>query len=60
MLAMLNLGVACFLSVKTQKTTSVFLTEVQEKENYNDKSDEALRTRYMFFDMIKWRDTITK
>jgi len=36
----------------------VFSTEEQEKNNYKQPLDEALRTRYMFYDMIKWRDTI--
>jgi len=34
----------------------VFSTEEQEKEAYNQNFSEALRTRYMFFDMIQWRD----
>ena len=34
----------------------VFSTEEQEKQSYNQKPDEPLITRYMFYDMIKWRD----
>jgi len=34
----------------------VFSTEQQEKETYNQIADEALQTRYMFFDMIQWRN----
>jgi len=40
------------------KFIPVFSNEEQEKDTYKQPSDEALRTRYMFFDMIKWRDTI--
>jgi len=40
------------------KFTPVFSTEEQEKETYNQPSDETLRTRYMFYDMIQWRDKI--
>jgi GNAT superfamily N-acetyltransferase len=38
--------------------TPVFSTEQQEKETYRQSPDEALQTRYMFFDMILWRDRI--
>jgi hypothetical protein len=34
----------------------VFSTEEQEKEAYRQLPSEILRTRYMFFDMIHWRD----
>ena len=34
---------------------SVFSTDEQEKEAYKQPSTEALRTRYMFYDMIQWR-----
>ena len=36
--------------------TPVFSTEEQEKEAYRQLPSEVLRTRYMFFDMIQWRD----
>ena len=36
--------------------TTVFSTEEQEKEAYRQSSSEALLTRYMFYDMIHWRD----
>ena len=36
--------------------TPVFSTEQQEKETYRQSPDETLQTRYMFFDMILWRD----
>jgi hypothetical protein len=38
------------------KFTSVFSTEEQEKEAYQQTPEETLRTRYMFYDMIQWRD----
>jgi GNAT superfamily N-acetyltransferase len=34
----------------------VFSTEEQEKETYRQLQSEALKTRYMYFDMIHWRD----
>ena len=34
----------------------VFSTEEQEKEAYRQAPTEILRTRYMFYDMIQWRD----
>ena len=34
----------------------VFSTEEQEKESYKQSSSELLQTRYMFYDMIQWRD----
>jgi GNAT superfamily N-acetyltransferase len=34
----------------------VFSTEEQEKESYRQNPSETLRTRYMFYDMIKWRN----
>jgi GNAT superfamily N-acetyltransferase len=34
----------------------VFSTEEQEKNAYRQTPEETLRTRYMFFDMIQWRD----
>jgi ribosomal protein S18 acetylase RimI-like enzyme len=36
----------------------VFSTEEQEKEAYRQLPSEALQTRYMFFDMIQWRDKL--
>jgi len=36
--------------------TSVFSTEEQEKKSYQQPPTEPLQTRYMFYDMIKWRD----
>ena len=36
--------------------TTVFSTEAQEKQNYRQQPIEALQTRYMFFDLIKWRE----
>ena len=38
------------------KFSPVFSTEEQEKETYRQDPSETLRTRYMFYDMIKWRD----
>ena len=38
--------------------TPVFSTEEQEKEAYRQQPSETLRTRYMFFDMIQWRDNM--
>ena len=35
---------------------SVFSTEEQEKEAYRQPLSESLRTRYMFYDMIQWRN----
>jgi hypothetical protein len=37
----------------------VFSTEEQEKQSYRQEPDEILRTRYMFYDMIQWRDMTT-
>ena len=36
--------------------STVFSTEEQEREAYKIKSDEELQTRYLFYDMIRWRD----
>ena len=41
------------------KFTAVFSTEEQEKETYRQTLSEPLRTRYMFYDMIQWRDKLT-
>ena len=38
--------------------TLVFSTEEQEKETYRQSPDEPLRTRYMFYDMIQWRNRL--
>ena len=38
---------------------TVFSTEEQEKETYGQTKSEALHTRYMFFDMIQWRNGMT-
>ena len=40
------------------KFTPVFSTEEQEKENYHQLPSEILQTRYMFYDMIQWRDKL--
>jgi len=37
---------------------TVFSTEEQEKKNYRQPPIDALQTRYMFYDMIQWRDRI--
>ena len=34
----------------------VFSTEEQEKETYRQPATEPLQTRYMFYDMIQWRN----
>ena len=36
--------------------TSVFSTEEQEKQSYMQPPSEPVLTRYMFYDMIQWRD----
>ena len=36
--------------------TLVFSTEEQEKEAYRQLPTETLQTRFMFLDMMKWRD----
>ena len=36
--------------------STVFSTEDQEREAYKIKPDESLQTRYLFYDMIRWRD----
>jgi len=38
------------------KFTPVFSTDEQEKESYQQSENEILQTRYMFYDMIQWRD----
>jgi len=37
----------------------VFSTEEQEKETYRQKPDETLQTRFMFYDMIQWRNKMS-
>jgi len=37
----------------------VFSTEEQEKEAYRQLPTDTLRTRYMFYDMILWRNKMT-
>ena len=41
---------------QNNKFTEVFSSEEQEKDNYRQPPSETLRTRYMFYDMIQWRD----
>jgi len=36
--------------------STVFSTEEQEREAYKIHPDEVLQTRYLFYDMIRWRD----
>ena len=36
----------------------VFSTEEQEKETYGQAPSDTLQTRYMFYDMINWRNMI--
>jgi len=36
--------------------STVFSTEEQERKAYNIEPDEKLETRYLFYDMIRWRD----
>jgi GNAT superfamily N-acetyltransferase len=40
------------------KFTPVFSTDEQEKESYQQSEKEILQTRYMFYDMLQWRDKI--
>ncbi|MCL1944173.1 MAG: GNAT family N-acetyltransferase [Candidatus Azobacteroides sp.] len=37
----------------------VFSTEKQEKEAYRQSPSESLQTRYMFYDMMQWRNKMT-
>jgi len=37
----------------------VFSTEDQEKETYRQSPSESLQTRYMFYDMIQWRNRLS-
>jgi len=36
--------------------STVFSTEEQERQAYKIKPDEKLDTRYLFYDMLRWRD----
>jgi GNAT superfamily N-acetyltransferase len=38
----------------------VFATEMQEREAYKQDVSEALHTRYMFYDMIHWKNRISQ
>ena len=38
----------------------VFSTEEQERDYYRPDSTDSLRTRYMYFDMIQWKNKIFK
>jgi len=40
--------------------TPVFSTEEQEKESYRQHPSDPLQTRYMFFDMIQWRNKLLR
>ena len=42
------------------KFTEVFSTEEQEKESYRQPPSESLQTRYMFYDMMQWRNKMTE
>ena len=42
------------------KFTPVFSTEEQEKEAYQQLPSDPLRTRYMFYDMIQWRNRLDR
>ena len=37
----------------------VFSTEEQEKETYRQMTSEPLQTRYMFYDMMHWRNKMS-
>jgi len=39
---------------------TVFSTEEQEKETYRQEASEPLQTRYMFFDLIQWRNRMNE
>jgi hypothetical protein len=36
--------------------STVFSTEEQERRAYKIKPEEVLQTRYLFYDMMRWRD----
>ena len=42
------------------KFSAVFSTEEQEKETYRQSPSDPLQTRYMFYDMIQWRNKISE
>jgi len=53
----INLAKDCEkIAISKKKIAPVFSTEEQEKEAYQQTPEETLRTRYMFYDMIQWRD----
>jgi len=37
---------------------TVFSSEQQEKQTYRQQLTDTLQTRYMFYDMIQWRDRV--
>jgi len=39
--------------------TLVFSSEEQEKETYRQPLSDSLQTRYMFYDMMQWRDKVS-
>jgi len=41
---------------KKNNFSTVFSTEEQEREAYKINPEEVLQTRYLFYDMIRWRD----
>jgi len=43
---------------KKNDFTAVFSSDEQEKETYRQPPDEALQTRYMFYDMMHWRNKV--
>ena len=40
--------------------TTVFSSEEQEKDTYNQLPSDELRTRYMFYDMMHWRNKMNE
>jgi GNAT superfamily N-acetyltransferase len=38
---------------------TVYSSEEQEKQSYRQSPEGSLRTRYMFYDMIQWRDKMS-
>jgi len=40
------------------KFTTVFSSQEQEKETYRQPPDTPLQTRYMFYDMMQWRNKV--
>jgi len=43
---------------KKNDFATVFSSDEQEKETYKQPPSEALQTRYMFYDMMQWRNKI--